>query len=225
MESQQKTRRLLIVIIIILSIILAILLKACQILENNKKIEVVVTTISTSEAKTSVNTEPTVIGTQETQKNYEEDLVFQDRCRLTYAEATGESIIGQIAVAAVVINREECVEFPDTFYEVINQSGQFSVVKNGEIYSGSIVNYEDISQETINAVKRALGGEDPTEQLLWEEAERLGLDPIKYAEGGALYFYNPDGCSDAELKFRANIKVKIRIGNHVFYKYWDQPEE
>ena len=72
------------------------------------------------------------------------------------------------------------------------------------------------------ATERALNGEDPTEQLLWEEAVRLGLDPEVYAAGGAKYFYNPNACSEAALAERANIKCKVQIGNHVFYKVWDK---
>lgn len=146
---------------------------------------------------------------------------FQDRCRITYAEAGIESKEGQIAVAAVILNREESSNYPDSFYEVIFQKNQFSPVIDGEIYNdGKVVCYETIPQETIEAVKKALNGEDPTEQLLWKEAERLGLDPEKYAKGGALYFYDPRYCSQSILAERANIRVKVQIGNHIFYKVW-----
>lgn len=153
---------------------------------------------------------------------------FQLLCELGHVEFRGETLEGQIAGFATICNRVESSEFKaDTFSEVINQSGQFSPVWDGEVHirQGNtyvVVNYEDVSEKTILAAELALGGEDPTEQLLWDEAVRLGLDPIKYAEGGALYFYNPDGCSKSELELRAKIKVKIQIGDHIFYKYWDQ---
>ena len=156
----------------------------------------------------------------------EEDTEFQDRCRLVYAESRGEIEEGQIAVAATIINREQHENFPDDFYGVMNQSAQFSPVWNGEIHVCrgtyySVLKYEQVLDQTIEAVKKALNGEDPTEQLLWDEAVRLGLDPVKYAEGGALFFYNPAGCDWQQQAARSRIKVKVQIGNHIFYKVWD----
>lgn len=162
---------------------------------------------------------------QETQ-DYSETKEFQDRCRLTYAESGLEDEIGQVAVAATIIHRQYSPEFraDGDFYNVMNNG--FSSVRNGEIYimtsNPYVLYYEDVPERTIRATERALNGEDPTEQLLWEEAERLGLDPEVYAAGGAKYFYNPNVCSEAALAERANIKCKVQIGNHVFYKVWDQ---
>lgn len=192
-------------------------------------------------AETIVETEPTVetepmetVTTicEETQVEEtiatepESDKEFEDRCRLTYAEARGECIEGQIAVTATIINREESEGFPNTFHGVMNDPWQFSPVWNGEVHVNrgngyTVLNYEEVSEQTIDAVQRALNGEDPTEQLLWKEAERLGLDPVKYAEGGALFFYNPVGCDWEQQIYRSNIKVKVQIGNHIFYKVWD----
>ena len=146
---------------------------------------------------------------------------FRDRCRINFAESGNQSLEGQIAVAATILNREQSSLFPDTFYDVINQSGQFSTVRRGEIYAnGYVVLYEDIPDRTIEAVEHALNGEDPTEQLLWDEAVRLGLDPEKYAAGGALFFYNPYACGEEELAARECIKVKVCIGDHIFFKVW-----
>lgn len=159
-------------------------------------------------------------------QDYSETKEFQDRCRLTYAESGLEDEIGQVAVAATIIHRQYSTEFraDGDFYNVMNNG--FSSVRNGEIYimtsNPYVLYYEDVPERTIRATERALNGEDPTEQLLWEEAERLGLDPEVYAAGGAKYFYNPNVCSEAALAERANIKCKVQIGNHVFYKVWDQ---
>ena len=159
-------------------------------------------------------------------QDYSETKEFQDRCRLTYAESGLEDEIGQVAVAATIIHRQYSPEFraDGDFYNVMNNG--FSSVRNGEIYimtsNPYVLYYEDVPERTIRATERALNGEDPTEQLLWEEAERLGLDPEVYAAGGAKYFYNPNACSEAALAERANIKCKVQIGNHVFYKVWDQ---
>lgn len=159
-------------------------------------------------------------------QDYSETKEFQDRCRLTYAESGLEDEIGQVAVEATIIHRQYSPEFraDGDFYQVMNNG--FSSVRNGEIYimtrNPYVLYYEDVPERTIRATERALNGEDPTEQLLWEEAVRLGLDPEVYAAGGAKYFYNPNVCSEAALAERANIKCKVQIGNHVFYKVWDQ---
>lgn len=158
------------------------------------------------EEETSVDETTTEETTIEEETGYDE---FEDRCRMTYAESGLEDIEGQIAVAAVIINREQNSNFPNTFKGVITQSGAFSSVQGGEIYimtaNPYVLDYEDIPERTIEATQRAINGEDPTEQLLWNEAVRLGLDPQKYAEGGALFFYNPSACSAEALAERANI--------------------
>ena len=159
-------------------------------------------------------------------QDYSETKEFQDRCRLTYAESGLEDEIGQVQVEATITHRQYSPEFraDGDFYQVMNNG--FSSVRNGEIYimtsNPYVLYYEDVPERTIRATERALNGEDPTEQLLWEEAVRLGLDPEVYAAGGAKYFYNPNVCSEAALAERANIKCKVQIGNHVFYKVWDQ---
>ena len=170
--------------------------------------------------------EPEVEQKVQVAQDYSETKEFQDRCRLTYAESGLEDEIGQVAVAATIIHRQYSPEFraDGDFYNVMNNG--FSSVRNGEIYimtsNPYVLYYEDVPERTIRATERALNGEDPIEQLLWEEAERLGLDPEVYAAGGAKYFYNPNVCSEAALAERANIKCKVQIGNHVFYKVWDQ---
>lgn len=180
-----------------------------------------------TEAESEPEQETEVKQEQEAQvQDYSETKEFQDRCRLTYAESGLEDEIGQVAVAATIIHRQYSPEFraDGNFYNVMNNG--FSSVRNGEIYimtsNPYVLYYEDVPERTIRATERALDGEDPTEQLLWDEAVRLGLDPEVYAAGGAKYFYNPNACSEAALAERANIKCKVQIGNHVFYKVWDQ---
>lgn len=155
-------------------------------------------------------------------KQYDDNFI--DRCRLTYAESGLEDIIGQEAVAATILNRQESEDFPNSLWDVMTQNGAFSSVKNGEIYimcsDPYILDYEDIPDCTIEATQKALDGEDPTEELLWNEALRLGLDPEVYAKGGALFFYNPDACSDSALQERECIQCKVKIGHHIFYKVW-----
>ena len=106
--------------------------------------------------------------------------------KLVYAEARGESYKGQVAVAAVVLNRVESSSFPNTISGVIYQSGAFSCVS-----SGSINNTPDST--AIRAALDALNGWDPT--------------------GGCLYYYNPSATSDEWIRTRT---VKTVIGNHYF---------
>ena len=106
--------------------------------------------------------------------------------KLVYAEARGETYKGQVAVAAVVLNRVASASFPNTISGVVYQSGAFSCVSNG-----SIQNTPDST--AIRAALDALNGWDPT--------------------GGCLYYYNPRATGDKWIRTRT---VKTVIGNHSF---------
>ena len=106
--------------------------------------------------------------------------------RLVYAEARGESYKGQVAVAAVVLNRVDSASFPNTISGVIFQAGAFSCVSNG-----AINNTPDST--AVRAALDALNGWDPT--------------------GGCLYYYNPKATGDQWIRTRT---VKTVIGNHSF---------
>ena len=106
--------------------------------------------------------------------------------RLIYGEARGESYTGQVAVAAVVLNRVESASFPNTISAVIYQPYAFSVVNDGQINLTP-------NQTAINAAKDAINGWDPT--------------------GGSLYYYNPAKATSSWIYTR---EVTVTIGNHVF---------
>ena len=53
---------------------------------------------------------------------------------LIWCEARGEPYEGMVAVGAVVMNRVRSKAYPDTVYDVIFASGQFSPVKSGALY-------------------------------------------------------------------------------------------
>ena len=107
--------------------------------------------------------------------------------------------------------------------DVIFQKNQYSTVKDGKIYKRETeVTPEMIKEVTKNAVQRALKGEDPTEELLKEKAYSLGLDVEKYVENGATFFYSPRWSSTQAMAARANIKVKVQYGEHIYYTYWDR---
>ncbi|UCZ51405.1 LysM peptidoglycan-binding domain-containing protein [Bacillus shivajii] len=119
----------------------------------------------------------------------QEDLEWL--AKMIYAEARGESLEGQVAVGAVILNRVNSELFPNSIEEVIfeNSHGhyQFSPAGNGALEAASP---NDTSYEAAN---RALRGEDPT--------------------NGSLFFYNPDKTNDQWVRSRT---VSTTIGNHVF---------
>lgn len=146
---------------------------------------------------------------------------FQILSMITYAEAGNQTLEQQIAVAATILNRVESGSFPDSIWEVISQKGQFSSVKGGEIYAlGERVSFDAVPENCKEAARRALAGEDPTEELLRQEAIRKGLNPEEYATDGALFFYNPEYTGSSELEMRNSIQVKVEFGDHIFYKVW-----
>ena len=106
--------------------------------------------------------------------------------KLVAAEARGESYEGQVAVAAVVLNRVQDSRFPDSIEGVIYQKNAFSVVRNGYIKA-------ERTEESDKAVKDALYGNDPT--------------------NNAIYFWNPD---ISTCNWINTLNPHLRIGNHVF---------
>lgn len=106
--------------------------------------------------------------------------------KLVHAEARGEPYKGQVAVAAVVLNRVASSSFPNTVSGVIYQTGAFSCVSNGSINATP-------DSACIRAALDALNGWDPT--------------------GGCLYYYNPKTAQDKWIFSRT---VQTVIGNHSF---------
>lgn len=70
-------------------------------------------------------------------KYYREDEVLW-LARIIHAESVGESLLGQIGVGSVVLNRVSSKDFPNTIYSVIFDKKygiQFTPVANGTIYN------------------------------------------------------------------------------------------
>lgn len=112
------------------------------------------------------------------------DLYLLAKC--VYAEARGESYVGQVAVAAVILNRVASPDFPNTIYGVIYQPWAFTAVHDGQI------NLEP-DYEAYQAAQDALNGWDPTY--------------------GALYYYNPAVATSSWIYSRP---IVTTIGDHVF---------
>ena len=106
--------------------------------------------------------------------------------KVIYAEARGESYTGQVAIAAVVLNRVEDSRFPNTIAGVIYQPWAFTAVNDGQI------NLEP-NQKAYQAADDALNGWDPTY--------------------GCVYYYNPQ---TATSKWIWTTKKVTQIGKHVF---------
>ena len=108
--------------------------------------------------------------------------------RAISGEARGEPYEGQVAVGAVILNRVNHSEFPNTIAGVIYQSGAFDSVDDGQI------NMEPTTT-AIKAARDALNGWDPS--------------------GGCIYFFNPATSTSKWIWSRPVVKV---IGKHYFAK-------
>ena len=95
---------------------------------------------------------------------------YEALLRIVQAEAGNEDTKGKILVANVVLNRVADERFPNTVYDVIFQraggKAQFSPVASGSYYK--VV----VSEDTREAVDRALSGEDYSEGALYFAARR-----------------------------------------------------
>jgi len=103
-----------------------------------------------------------------------------------YGEARGEPYEGQVAVAAVILNRVKSPNFPDTVSGVIFQPGAFTAVSDGQIWLTP-------NETARKAVMDAINGWDPT--------------------GGCLYYFNPATATNKWIWSRPQVK---QIGKHIF---------
>ena len=108
--------------------------------------------------------------------------------RLVYGEARGEPYSGQVAVAAVVLNRVEHSSFPNTVAGVIYQAGAFDVVSDGQINLTP-------NSTAIKAAQDAINGWDPSY--------------------GAIYYFNPNTATNKWIWSRP---MTVTIGKHRFCK-------
>lgn len=111
---------------------------------------------------------------------------IETMAHVVYGESRGESYQGQVAVAAVILNRVESNDFPDSVHEVVFQRNAFTAVNDGQ--------YNLQPNDTAyQAVKDAM----------------LGWDPSY----GSVYYYNPKLATDQWIFTRT---VTKQIGNHHF---------
>ncbi|WP_407668348.1 spore cortex-lytic enzyme [Oceanobacillus damuensis] len=105
-----------------------------------------------------------------------------------YGEARGEPYEGQVAVAAVILNRIESPTFPNTASGVIFEPRAFTAVADGQIWLTP-------NETAREAVLDAINGWDPS--------------------SNALYYFNPDTATSGWIWTRPQIK---KIGKHIFCK-------
>jgi len=103
-----------------------------------------------------------------------------------YGESRGEPYIGQVAVAAVVLNRLKSETFPNSISGVIFEPRAFTAVADGQIWM-------EPNDTAKKAVQDAINGWDPT--------------------GGATYYFNPDTATSGWIWTRPQRK---QIGKHIF---------
>jgi N-acetylmuramoyl-L-alanine amidase len=105
-----------------------------------------------------------------------------------HGEARGEPYIGQVAVAAVILNRVDSPSFPKTVSGVIFQPGAFTAVADGQIWL-------EPDESSKRAVRDALNGWDPS--------------------GDSIYYFNPATATSNWIWSRTQVK---QIGKHIFAK-------
>ncbi len=115
---------------------------------------------------------------------------LQIMARAVNGEARGEPYEGQVAVAAVILNRVKHSSFPNSVAGVIYQPGAFTAVSDGQINVAI-----DPNSTVYKACRDAMNGWDPT--------------------GGAIYYFNPDTATSSWIWSRTFIK---QIGKHRFCK-------
>jgi N-acetylmuramoyl-L-alanine amidase len=103
-----------------------------------------------------------------------------------YGEARGEPYEGQVAVAAVILNRVKSPSFPNTASGVIFQPGAFTAVADGQIWLTP-------NENAKRAVQDAINGWDPS--------------------GGCIYYFNPVTATSKWIWSRPQVKT---IGKHIF---------
>lgn len=108
--------------------------------------------------------------------------------RVVYGEARGEPYTGQVAVAAVVLNRVKSSKFPNTIAGVVYQSGAFDAVTDGQVNMTPDATAKKAAQDALN-----------------------GWDPSY----GAIYYFNPNTATNKWIWSRP---MTVTIGKHRFCK-------
>ena len=116
-----------------------------------------------------------------------------------YHEARSESKTGQVAVAAVTLNRVKSTVFPNSVCKVVKQGGQ---QRNRCQFSWWCDGKRD----------------HPTEPMAWQEAQQVARLALQGATedptDGALYYH----ADYVKPRWARKLEHTARIGNHLFYR-------
>ncbi|MFA6807592.1 MAG: spore cortex-lytic enzyme [Eubacteriales bacterium] len=158
--------------------------EAVKQLQKDRGIEIdgVVGEVTVEQLKNLTGESKTASGKAVGFKNADSNLL----ARCVSAEARGEPYMGQVAVAAVIMNRIKSSSFPNSIADIVYQPKAFSSVEDGQINDPPL-------SDAVKAAKEAMSGQDPTH--------------------GAIYFFNPDKTKNKFVWSRPQI---MKIGNHIF---------
>ena len=133
---------------------------------------------------------------EQTKKYQLSDKDYEALLRIVEAEAGGEDQNGKLLVANVVLNRVNNERFPDTVWDVVMQREQ-GIAQFSPTVDGRYQNVH-VSDDTVEAVERALYGEDISQ--------------------GALYFCAREKADSDRLKwFDRKLTRLFSYGNHEFF--------
>lgn len=158
------------------------------------------------EEQEEVESKEAVISAYEPSDSYYYIVTNEERRaleKLVYQESRGEPYEGQVAVAAIVLNRYTSKDRKfdtSSIIAVIIQKGQFADI------STVTQNQLDSAPSCKDAVDDALRGWDPTR--------------VKFANG-AKYFYEPNIVEGYQKEIREGLNV-YQIGNHYFHENFDK---
>ncbi|ATF14655.1 spore cortex-lytic enzyme [Brevibacillus sp. HB1.4B] len=111
---------------------------------------------------------------------------MQMLAQLVYSEARGEPYEGQVAVAAVALNRVQSKNFPNTLAGVIFEPLAFTAVDDGQFWMTP-------NKTAYQAAWDAVRGWDPT--------------------NNSIYYFNPVTATSKWIWSRTQVK---KIGKHIF---------
>ncbi len=107
--------------------------------------------------------------------------------RIVEAEAGICDMKGRILVANVIMNRVRSKEFPNNITDVVYQKNQFSPVLDGRLKSVKV------TDATVEAVNRALAGEDYSQgALFFMNRRRSQSKNVSWFDGQLTYLFHHD---------------------------------
>ena len=120
---------------------------------------------------------------------------FELLTAMLYCEAVGEPDEGKKAVVSVIENRKNSTSFPNTYYEVLTQKGQFSPYKDGKL-ARVLKNKEWIGTNC--------------EQIV----EDVVLNGVT---GDWLYFWSLNYYNSVPVEKKPAYELTTTIGNQIFW--------